>query len=215
MKKLLSYLWPQMTKVSSEYSGELEITLYNGKKMLDTKNANYSFGSLQKILETGLTRVDFTNVKSVLILGLGGGSVVQSLRNKFGYNQYIHAIELDKKIIEIAEGEFGIMSSENLCIENRDALEFVSTCDRKYDLIIVDIFIDNKVPEQFYSIDFCEKVNKLISKKGGMLFNLGFGIEGVEAQKQVLGFFNNKQGLEVKLLKKVSGTNDLLVVSRS
>ena len=44
MKKILSYLWPQTTKFPSDHNGNLEVTLYNGKKMLDSKNANYSFG---------------------------------------------------------------------------------------------------------------------------------------------------------------------------
>lgn len=214
MKKLLSYLWPQTTKIPSEYSGELEITLYNGKKMLDTKNANYSFGSLQQILEIGLTRIDFTNLKSVLVLGLGGGSVVQSLRDKFGYKHFIHAIELDEKIIKIAKNEFGIKPSKNLCIENRDALEFVNTCNRKYNLVIVDVFIDNCVPEQFYAIDFCENIGELLSEYGNVLFNLGFGPNGVEGRNTVLNFFKAKENFHVNLLRKVMGTNDLLLVKK-
>lgn len=211
MKKLLSYLWPQTTRISSDYSGELEITVYNGKKMLDTKNANYSFGSLQQILEIGLSKFDFTNINSTLVLGLGGGSVVCSLREKFGYDKLIHAIELDKKVIEVAEHEFGIKPSENLIIDNLNALEYVATCKRKYDLIIVDIFIDNLVPDAFYSIEFCKKVSALLFSKGSILFNLGFGKPSEQGKSTVLNFFKTNENFQVQVLEKVKGTNTLLI----
>jgi hypothetical protein len=76
MKKLFSYLWPSTRRFSSEINGILEVTYINGKKVLDTKNANYSYGSLQKILEIGLTKVDLNKVDNLLLLGMGGGSMI-------------------------------------------------------------------------------------------------------------------------------------------
>lgn len=214
IKKLLSYLWPQTTKVPSDHNGVLEVTLYNGRKMLDSKNANYSFGSLQRILETGLSQIDFQNVNSVLLLGLGGGSVVTSLRNKFNYNQLIHAVELDAKIIEIAQKEFSIATSDNLKIENGDALDFVSSCTNQFNLIIVDIFIDDKVPEAFYAISFCEQLSTLMSSKSALIFNLGLGDINEIKKNAVIDYFKTKDGFSVNLLEKVTGTNTLLIAHK-
>lgn len=63
------------------------MTYVNGKKVLDTENANYSYGSLQKILEIGLTKVNLKNVENLLLLGMGGGSIIHSLRNTFEYTK--------------------------------------------------------------------------------------------------------------------------------
>ena len=59
VKRLLSFLFPFTTKYLSKYSGNVEVTLYNGRKVLDTANANYSYGLLQKVLRKSLLKVDF------------------------------------------------------------------------------------------------------------------------------------------------------------
>ena len=213
MKKLLSYLWPLTTKLDSDHNGVLELTWYNGKKLLDTKNANYSYGLLQKVLETGLKEIDLSKVNSVLLLGLGGGSVVKSLREKFNYTGSIHAIELDAKVIAIAESEFGISNSQNLSIEQGDALSFVKHCSSKYDLIIVDLFIDTLVPEQFLGYDFCNELTNISSYF--ILYNLGIELPKDDLAHEVSTFFKNSNDYKVNILKKVEQKNTLLLVEKN
>jgi len=215
MKRLLSYIWPQTKKVNSDYNGMLELTLIKGRKILDSKNSNYSYGSLQRILEIGVSKVDLKNVSSVLLLGLGGGSIISSLRKKFGYNQKIFAVELDQKVIEIAQKEFFISSSDNLIIENCDAQEFVNKRNCKFNLIIVDLFIDNKVPEQFYSEEFCDNLSSIMTKKCSIIFNLGIDQIDTDKRKTVINFFQNKKGYTAFQYEKVLGTNSLLIVNKT
>ncbi len=105
MIRLLSYIYPITKKVESKYSGTLEITWHNGKKHLNTINANYSYGSLQKILKFGLQNIDVSNCKKILILGLGAGSVIDTLIKDFKYKNHITALDIDPVIIEIAKAE--------------------------------------------------------------------------------------------------------------
>ncbi|MDO6803681.1 fused MFS/spermidine synthase [Wenyingzhuangia sp. 1_MG-2023] len=214
MKRLLSFIWPQTTKVNSEYNGMLEVTFVNGKKLLDSKNANYSFGSLQKILETGISKVDLTAVNSILLLGLGGGSIITSLNKKFSYTKKIVAVELDPKIIEIAQQEFSISSSDNLKIVNQDAYHFVNVCADTFDLIIVDLFIDNRVPSQFYSVTFCSNLSRLLTKKSSLIFNLGMDEHDAKKKNNVLQYFKNTKSFTVSEYEKVTGTNSLLIAHK-
>src|SRR5690606_27955279 len=124
MAKLLSYLYPITKKIQSEFSGLVEITWYNGKKHLNTKNANYSYGSLQRILKFGLEHLDLNKINSVLLLGLGGGSVVQTLRNDYSYSKPITAVDIDPVIIDIARNEFQLEEDGHLKIVCADALDF-------------------------------------------------------------------------------------------
>ena len=103
MIRLLSFFYLITRKINSDYNGTLEITWYNGKKQLNTKNANYSYGLLQKILKIGLQKIDLRPSKNILLLGLGGGSVIKTLRDDFDYQQYITAIDIDPVIINIAQ----------------------------------------------------------------------------------------------------------------
>lgn len=212
MKKLLSYLWPQTTNFVSEHSGTLEVTWYNGKKLLDTQNANYSYGLLQKVLETGLSNIAINRVSSTLILGLGGGSVVHSLRNKLNYQKHIDAVELDKKIIAVAKDEFDISDSDRLKIHHQDALLFVENCSSTYDLIIVDLFIDDLVPKQFLTETFCNQLLRIAS--GYVLFNLGIQLSEDDPARQVVSFFRQHSGYYSTLLENVKGNNTLLLIER-
>ncbi len=209
LKKILSYIWPHTTVVSSQINGSLEITSYNGKKVLNSSHANYSFGSLQRILEYGLSRIEISSLHSVLLLGLGGGSIIGSLRQKFNFKGFIRAVEIDEKIISIAKSEFNITPAANLIIENTGAFEFVQNHQKQYDLVIIDLFIDNEVPRQFYSARFCNNLSKLITDGGYFLFNLG--IDGVmpEEAKEVITCFQDKS-FKTELLEHVGRTNNLL-----
>ncbi len=210
MKKFLSYIWPITHRFSSEINGTLEVTYTNGKKVLDTQNANYSYGSLQKILEFGLTKIDLKSVENLLILGMGGGSVIRSLRDTFHFKKNIVAIEIDPEIIKIAKNEFGISSSNNLQIIEGDAFEFVKTSKEKFQLIIIDLFIDLNVPPIFYGKEFCENVSNLLEKDGSILFNVGVNIESKSGTSEKI-IANFGSGFQFQILQKVNGTNTLLI----
>jgi len=213
MKRIFSYIYPITKKINSDHSGVLELTLVNGRKVLDSKNANYSFGSLQRILETGLHEIDLTNSSSILLLGLGGGSVIKSLRNKFSYTGVIDAVEIDSTVIEIAKNEFDIQKSEKLDIYYEDAFKYVKKCSSFYDLIIVDLFIDDKVPLKFYSKEFFENLLTLLREKGTILFNVGINETGEDNLKNLLDYFSIIPNLNINTLKNIEKTNTLLIIS--
>ncbi|MDX1270877.1 methyltransferase domain-containing protein [Bizionia paragorgiae] len=212
IKRLLSFIWPQTTTVNSDYSGVLELTVVNGKKMLDSKNANYSFGSLQRILERGLREIELKDVSSVVLLGLGGGSLITSLRERFNYSGKIYAVDIDSVVIDIAKKEFNIQESEHLHIFNADAYDYVKAFSTTTDLIIVDLFIDTKVPTKFYSEDFCSELSRILSPKGQMIFNLGMDDSGAKERQQVITYFKSNPNFKCTILEKIEGTNVVIIV---
>ena len=214
MKKYLSYIWPITKKVPSDHSGMVEITWYNGRKMLNSKSANYSYGNLQKVLNHGLAIADLVNIKGVLILGMGGGSIIQSLRNKYQYNGNIHAVEIDARIIELAKIEFGISESDNLAIENADAFEFVQKRRSSFDLIVVDLFIDRKVPTIFYGKEFFHNLIKLVNQGGSVLFNSGINLTADHPATEMINRFQNEVGFRCTVLQKVQRLNTLLIARK-
>jgi spermidine synthase len=214
MKKLLSFIWPQTTKIDSDFSGMLEITFVNGRKLLDSKNANYSFGSLQKVLETGISKIPLEQVSNILLLGLGGGSIIKSLTDRFNYKGKIHAVEWDKKIISIAKDEFNIQNSSTLTIIHSDATDYVTNCKYAYDLLIVDLFIDDEVPPQFYSVEFCIHLSNIITNQGHMLFNLGMNKTNDHTIAQVVNYFKQDRSFRCRLFENIQGANTLLWVNK-
>lgn len=214
MKNFLSYLWPDTKRFSSEINGSLEVTYINGQKVLDTENANYSYGSLQKILEFGLTKVDLKSVENILILGMGGGSVIQSLRETFEYEKKITAIEIDPKIIQIAKEEFGITESGNQRIFQEDAFQYVKNTSEGFQLIIIDLFIDTQVPLVFYGEEFCQNVGNRLDENGSLIFNIGINLEKESARAEAI-ISNFGKNFKFQIYPKVNGSNLLLIGKKS
>lgn len=213
MSKLFSYIFPVTKKVQSNFNGILEITWYNGKKHLDAPNANYSYGNLQKVLRFGLQKIDLTNVKHVLLLGLGGGSVIETLRCDFQCNAFVTAIELDHKIIEIAKTEFGWANDPNLTMVCEDAYTFVKGHKDLYDLVIVDLFIDTKVPDKFLEPVFWEDVIKVLSIGGTLLFNASMEQNDRIKIAAIMGQLE-QNSLNLQLLENVLGINTLVLAKK-
>ena len=210
MIRLLSYIFPITKKVESSINGTLEITWFNGKKYLNTKNANYSYGSLQKILKTGLQKINLSKCKNILLLGLGGGSVIETLLNDFKYKDHITALDIDPDIIEISQKEFNISETENLKIICDDAIHYMNNNSEVFDLIIIDIFIDTEVPSPFLKTSFWNQIVKANSSKGSILFNASLDTDDNNNLINLKQLLTDNQ-YEIELIKKVEGTNTLLI----
>ncbi len=207
MKKAMSYIWPMTKKIKTVHSGILEITWLNGKKILDSKNANYSYGSLEKVLDLGLSYCKAERSSEVLVLGLGGGSVLGLLRKKYKFYGKITAVEIDPAVIDIALSEFNINQHEPLELLCEDAFEYVQGSKKVYGLIIADIFIDVQVPEQFFSEVFWNNISRLLEKNGEVIFNTGINAANRHETERVQ---NELSSIAFRKMN-VRGTNTLLV----
>ncbi len=174
-----------LRKIETAHNRKLKLVLKDGKKLLNTKNTNYSYGSLVKVLEYGLDRIPFTGISSILLLGMGGGSIIKSLRKKYNCQAPITAVEIDQVVINIARNEFGIAANDKLKIHCMDAWDFVTQCNAQFDLIIVDIFIDLHVPSKFYKTEFWKMLGKNLNKNAFILFNAGIDMSEEEVQEFV------------------------------
>jgi spermidine synthase len=173
--KFFSYFLPiNVIKRKSSVSDSIEVTWNNGELVIDSKNTNYSYGSLQRILKKGLKYIGYDRVKKfdkILVLGVAGGSVIKTLVDDVKYKGQIIGVEIDPEIIEIANTYFKINEIENLEIVIDDAFEFVLRTKDKFDLIIIDVFQDTKMPSFLFEAHFIQKVNSMLNTNGFILFN--------------------------------------------
>ena len=196
-------------KIPSKINGTLEITWLHGKKVLNSAKANYSYGSLQRTLDDGLSNIYFDSKAKVLVLGMGGGSVIDTLRNKYNHSGHIPAVEIDPVIIEVAKVEFKITEHKNLSIISDNALHFVSNIQSSFDLIIIDLFIDMEVPIDFYETRFWDSVILLIKSKGTVLFNAGIHLRDNTNLQSIIARYTDT--IEFQIYDNIQGTNTLLI----
>jgi len=217
LKRLLSFFVPiNIYKKNSAISDKLEVTYNNGQLVLDSKNTNYSYGSLQRILRKGLNYIGYERIRgfeNVLVLGVAAGSVIKTLAEEIQFKGKITGVEIDSAAIEIANTYFDLNKIKNLEIVIDDAFEFVLKTKEKYDLIIIDIFQDTKMPNFLFEDFFINRINYLLNVNGFILFNtMTLTEKDFERNKNYKSRFDNNYS--VRMYPKVEVHNELYTIKK-
>jgi spermidine synthase len=216
LKKIISYFIPiTIFKQKSSISKSLEITWANGKLVLDSENTNYSYGNLQRILRKGLLTIGsdrINKMNKILVLGVAGGSVIRTLVDEIKFKGNITGVEIDEKIIKIANEYFQLNKISNAEIIIDDAFDFVLKTKDKYNLIIIDVFQDSKMPGFLFEAYFKDRICTLLDPKGCILFNTMVIDDNQKKinQEYIKSFYHSK--FKVQNLHGIDTTNELLLI---
>lgn len=173
-KSLLSYLveW-HMESAPSPINPHLYVSLSRGRYQLATARAIYSYGDLYENFARTFRRLklDEEPIEDVLLLGLGLGSVPYMLENVFHKNYRYTAVEIDESVIYLAHKY--VLSDLRSPVEVicTDATAFIRQCAETYDLIAMDIFLDDVIPDEFESVAYLQRLASLLSHRGILLYN--------------------------------------------
>lgn len=81
------------------------------------------------------------DISNTLILGFGTGSVASILCDEYKKDVHLTGVEKDPVVIDLAKKYFHIDRYKNLSLHIEDAGDFVENCDKKFDLVVGDIFV--------------------------------------------------------------------------
>lgn len=160
-------------KVDSQYSKTLEIIYSQGRYSLCTENAMYSYEDLYLNFRESFRQIDLDkfNIKNVLLLGVGLCSVPLILEKIFQKKYNYSAVDIDPEVIRLAT-KYGLpLLSSPIKMHCIDAFEFVKKEKEQYDLIIVDLFIDDVVPSDFEKNEFLAAIKNLLPENGLLMYN--------------------------------------------
>lgn len=218
IQKLFSYIIPiKIFKKKSSRSKTIEVTWANGELVLDSENTNYSYGSLQRILRYGLRNIGYNKVLKmdhILVLGVAGGSVIKTLVDEIGYKRKITGVEIDPEMIQVANQYFNLNEIEQLELIIDDAFEFVLKTKDKYDLIVIDIFEDIKMPNFLFERFFSERICYLLKDQGFVLFNTMILDEAHNVRNRKYISEINPKLFSSKMLPRIEVHNELIIIEK-
>ncbi len=143
---------------------------------------------------------DPNSIKRVLVLGVGGGAVIQLLR-RYVAPENIVGVELDPIHLSIARRFFGVKGRDVELIE-ADAIEWLSDYQgEQFDLVIDDLFSDTDGdPQRAVPVNrqWIKQLDKVLSKSGVLAINF---VSGKELKRSM----NDTQALLKKQFTSVFG----------
>ena len=113
------------------------------------------------------------NPSSILIVGLGGGTLPTALNALYPTAQ-IDVVEIDAAVVRVAEGFFNFKANDQLNVAVQDARVFIKRAARlgsKYDLVILDAFTGEYIPEHLMTREFLAETRALLSEGGVVVAN--------------------------------------------
>jgi spermidine synthase len=110
---------------------------------------------------------------SILIVGLGGGTLPRALQQMLPRTT-IDSIEIDPAVVKVARQYFDFRSSERIRVVEMDGRVFVKRAlreQRAYDLIMLDAFDHEYIPEHLLTQEFLREVRGLLAPGGVLAAN--------------------------------------------
>ncbi|MGD9581611.1 MAG: spermidine synthase, partial [Vampirovibrionia bacterium] len=117
------------------------------------------------------------NIKNILILGLGSGSVVKDCIKIYDY-QSIDIIDIDSYVIDAAYKYFDLPENDSVKVFCEDARDYIFYTNKLYDLIIVDVFVAKGMPYKFMTKEFISQAFNILTNEGIIGVNL-FGTDNL------------------------------------
>lgn len=111
--------------------------------------------------------------RSVLIIGLGGGTIPRALREVIPQAQ-IDVVEIDPAVVKVARRFFDLGDSAKLNVIEADGRVHVKRAlrgEQRYDLIMLDAFDHEYIPEHLLTQEFLKEVKSLLAPGGVLAAN--------------------------------------------
>lgn len=158
----------------SKYNGSLKVIRAIGLgTYIQAENLTQSGGIIESMWRSTLKQVKRKKerVKSVLILGLGGGTIVKQIKKNWPAAS-ITGVDIDKEIVEL--GKKYLKLDESLVkIKITDASVFLTHPSSLtfYDLVIVDLYNGDQFPKKFETDKFIKLIKHYLTSNGTVVFN--------------------------------------------
>ena len=101
--------------------------------------------------------------RRVLVLGLGAGFIPGYFAQR---GAQVDVVEINAQTLRVAKAYFGYNPGKETKIYFEDARTFVRRCDSDYDVVLVDLFAGDGVPEHLLTKEFFDDARRCLTNTG-------------------------------------------------
>lgn len=110
-------------------------------------------------------------VRRLLMIGLGGGSLVRWLQ-RYRPDVELDAVDIDPVVVEVAREWFGVRAGPGLRILTADGREHLNRAALRYDLVWLDAFGPDYAPRHLTTVEFFRLVRSRLEPGGAVAANI-------------------------------------------
>lgn len=107
----------------------------------------------------------------VLLVGTGGGATARYFSHRFP-DVKGEAVEVSESVASIAVNYFEFPQDKHWQLIHDDIRHYIQDCTHNYDLIVIDIAVNQVTPEWIIEHDFLGQCRALLTPQGQVAFNL-------------------------------------------
>ncbi len=144
----------------------------------------------------------------VLLIGLGGGTVAYQLKKLLGSSILIDAVDIDKNMVGAMKGF--LPEEIDIHVMIGDGAGYVKSVKHRYDVIILDAYVDDLVPGQFLTQEFVDNVYDALGPAGTFAVNYINSSNGQERLENYISLL--KKRFRVFEVAPNSFTSNVVVV---
>lgn len=173
-KKQLSYFTEvHIESVDSDLNPGLHLCLSQGRYQLCVENAIYSYEDKYDNFRDTFSQIDLSEYygKKILILGFGMGSIPILLEKDPKFHAEFSCVEYDESVIYLFQKYLAEKVRSRMEFFVTDAKRFIEVNAEKYDMIAMDVFIEDRIPAAFKEVEFIELLRDSLSENGLLIWN--------------------------------------------
>ena len=147
------------------YKNYRELMVNNiSQTVMDKQNPESNYWNYVEVLTYNIN--SYATGNEALLLGLGGGTLYKQLEKN---NINVDVVEIDDRIEKIAKKYFNISNDVNVVVD--DARHFINTTDKKYDIIIYDLYHSETPPVHLMTKEAFKEIKTKLNKNGILVVN--------------------------------------------
>lgn len=109
--------------------------------------------------------------KNILLIGGGAFTLPKAINKEFP-SIALDVVELDRELYKISNKYFGFKPNNKTRIFILDGNDYLKSTKQHYDLIIVDVFLNNIIPASFQTGKFTKSLKRRLVKEGVVAMNI-------------------------------------------
>ncbi|MBN4053803.1 fused MFS/spermidine synthase, partial [Haliea sp. AH-315-K21] len=148
----------------------------------------------------------------ILIIGLGGGTLPEVYHTLFPEAEIIIS-EIDEAVLRVAEDFFEFEQTDKIKVDIGDGRVYVKRAalrNESFDLVIIDAFNGEYIPEHLMTEEFLEEIKSLLPEDGMLVSNTFSTSRLYDAESQT---YHNVFGEFINLRMNNTG-NRIIIASR-